>query len=178
MFIYLNKIPKAGESFTYSQKDQELADQLEDLLGTSPFQIQFFIKPQSHHFEMTGEIETKVDRVCSRCAQEFSLPLKVRLREILIPHIEWNRKDHSSKSPLSAQESSFEVTEYRDDQLDVGEFLHEAIAFSDPLIPLCSPNCLGLCSSCGVNRNLESCSCAERNSAKNSPFAVLKKIKL
>ncbi len=45
------------------------------------------------------------------------------------------------------------------DTLDVRDIVHDACILELPLAPLCREGCIGLCPICGVNRNLEQCSC-------------------
>ena len=45
------------------------------------------------------------------------------------------------------------------DELDLEPLAHDACILELPLAPLCGEDCLGLCPECGVNRNLEPCSC-------------------
>jgi uncharacterized protein len=45
------------------------------------------------------------------------------------------------------------------------------LALAVPVQPLCREDCLGLCPRCGIDRNVERCSCTEARPA--SPFAVL-----
>ena len=47
------------------------------------------------------------------------------------------------------------------DWLDLEPIAHDACILELPLAPLCRPDCLGLCPSCGVNRNHETCTCTE-----------------
>jgi uncharacterized protein len=39
--------------------------------------------------------------------------------------------------------------------------LREQVLLSLPVRTLCKPDCKGLCSHCGANRNLQPCSCDE-----------------
>jgi uncharacterized protein len=48
------------------------------------------------------------------------------------------------------------------DRLDLEPIAHDACILELPLAPLCRPDCLGLCPSCGVNRNHETCTCTEK----------------
>lgn len=47
------------------------------------------------------------------------------------------------------------------DELDLQPLLLEQIHLNVPMRCLCRDDCAGLCPQCGVNRNQESCSCAE-----------------
>ncbi len=178
MIINLSKICKEGESFDFSQNDRELTDSLRDLIGSHPFKVHFSLRPFEHHIEMKGEIHTEQDEVCSRCAQEFCAKVDLRIDEILMPRLALGRKDHFSRSPIGVESQGPEVTEYENDQLNVGEFVHEAIAFAEPYIPVCSESCRGLCPTCGVNQNNENCSCAKHHSKASSPFSVLESLKM
>lgn len=45
------------------------------------------------------------------------------------------------------------------DVADLQTLVHDAVILDLPLAPLCSPECKGLCASCGANRNETTCSC-------------------
>jgi uncharacterized protein len=46
--------------------------------------------------------------------------------------------------------------------LDLSELVRQALILAVPPRSLCRPDCRGLCPQCGVDRNREECSCAER----------------
>ena len=43
--------------------------------------------------------------------------------------------------------------------VDLGDYLSDAIALSSPDYPVCSDLCKGLCYNCGINKNDQSCAC-------------------
>jgi uncharacterized protein len=45
------------------------------------------------------------------------------------------------------------------DDLDLEPMVHDAVLLELPLAPLCRAECLGLCPTCGVDRNSQSCEC-------------------
>lgn len=45
------------------------------------------------------------------------------------------------------------------DYLDLDQDIREEILLNFPMKVLCSPECKGICSSCGTNLNIESCKC-------------------
>jgi len=52
----------------------------------------------------------------------------------------------------------------------------EQVALNLPLKPICRPDCRGLCPTCGANRNLLECGCAEREiDPRLAPLLDLKK---
>ena len=40
-----------------------------------------------------------------------------------------------------------------------GELVREELALAVPMVSWCKPDCRGLCSTCGVNRNTTDCDC-------------------
>lgn len=61
--------------------------------------------------------------------------------------------------------------------IDITDAARDALIMEIPTRILCSEECKGLCPTCGVNRNMVSCSCLEEE-AKPNPFAALKSIVL
>ena len=46
--------------------------------------------------------------------------------------------------------------------------------WSCPSVPLCRPDCLGLCPTCGADRNEEPCTCAEPGDPRWAALDVLR----
>jgi len=65
-----------------------------------------------------------------------------------------------------------ETSYYRNDEIDLNELMREQFYLALPMKPLCSDNCLGLCTQCGTNLNMSTCDCAP--GLDESPFAALK----
>ena len=52
--------------------------------------------------------------------------------------------------------------------------IQAAIVLDVPIIPLCTDDCKGLCTTCGANLNEGPCGCQHENDVNpNSPFAAL-----
>ena len=45
------------------------------------------------------------------------------------------------------------------DQIDLAALVREYALLELPEAPLCRPDCAGICPVCGVDRNIETCSC-------------------
>ena len=50
---------------------------------------------------------------------------------------------------------------YSTDEIDLAPLIAEQVMLALPTRPLCSDDCRGLCASCGVNWNRETCSCSK-----------------
>ena len=172
MIIHLNEISKDGESFSFSSRDQKMASALTDLLGNQKFNANVYIQPLGDAFDIVGKIETKLPLTCSFCAEEFLMDITANLREVAIV---------KTKAKISFSGHHLEDADYREltsFDYDAAEFLHELVALNQPIQPRCSDKCKGLCPSCGINRNNETCCCTEQKNDKPSAFSVLKNLKL
>ena len=62
--------------------------------------------------------------------------------------------------------------------IDLEPLITAALLLEMPLVPLCAPDCKGLCPHCGQNLNEGSCDCApssgEKDDSADNPFSVLK----
>lgn len=47
------------------------------------------------------------------------------------------------------------------DQIDLEPVVREVVQIDLPTVPVCRPDCAGLCPACGVDRNVDPCTCAE-----------------
>jgi uncharacterized protein len=68
-----------------------------------------------------------------------------------------------------------DVYSYAESVVDLVEMVRDQLVLSIPLQPHCMAGCNGLCPSCGVNRNVVHCQCAEAK--LGSPFDLLKELR-
>ncbi|CAB4632050.1 unannotated protein [freshwater metagenome] len=81
----------------------------------------------------TGEVDTTAKSDCSRCLEPLRLEIKVDFQELFAYSLE--------------QEDDFLV---QDEKIDLEQAITDAVVLSLPFNPVCSEDCLGLCSECGV----------------------------
>ena len=104
---------------------------------------------------LRGNIIIPTRFVCSRCGAPFSENLFIEVSETL------------TQAPTNEH---FALT---GDKVDLFEIVRQVVASNIPSQALCSPNCLGVCPKCGINRNEASCKCDEPKTGNNNPFAGL-----
>ena len=82
-------------------------------------------------------------------------------------------------APDGMEADEFDVLP-NDHVIDLEPLLNAAVLLETPLMPLCRPECLGLCPTCGANLNDGPCGCAPRSAEpfRENPFAVLKNLDL
>lgn len=81
----------------------------------------------------TGEVSTTAQAECSRCLEPLNLKVEVDFQELFAYSLE--------------QEDDFLV---QDEQIDLEQAITDAVVLSLPFKPVCSEDCLGLCSECGL----------------------------
>jgi uncharacterized protein len=175
MKIRLNEIPEEGRQYLLNRQTAELNTSLQDLVGASPYEVNLYIRPiNSRDFDLAGEIKTQTREQCSRCGTDFDYPVFRRIHEILIPEPEQDRTGKYAKSstPISESEDSLNVSHYRGQQFDFGEFVHEAVALDIPFSPCCVE--------CEKNGQTEPFVYDEKmgEETKPNPFQSLKDLKL
>jgi uncharacterized protein len=98
---------------------------------------------------VTGRIATALADTCGRCLAPVRVPLDLELAEEVLPSF-----DIGTGVPLDRSLEP-EVPRLSDHhELDLETLVREAVQLAAPIVPLCRPDCLGLCPRCGADRNL------------------------
>lgn len=119
--------------------------------------------------QLQGEIRCALQHVCARCLENFSVSMDIGVQRLFV----------AGPDPADAhhqQEMLDELTYLPDNHFALAPVVEEELLLALPMIPLCQPDCAGLCSGCGLNLNREACLCVEK--APEGPFAVLKQLKM
>lgn len=120
---------------------------------------------------VVGCVEGVARTACARCLEGFELELTGEIEGYYLICEE-------SLPPEGMDSDEFELLP-KDNVIDLSPMIKAALLLELPLIPLCDPDCKGLCPLCGQDRNIEACSCrldavSEEADGEASPFAVLK----
>tara|TARA_Y100000768_G_C23844179_1_gene617652 strand:+ start:92 stop:568 length:477 start_codon:yes stop_codon:yes gene_type:complete len=103
----------------------------------------FTSEKYGYGFKIFGEITAKIELDCVKCLSKLIFTSVVPAKVV----INNNKKDNK------------ELIKIKNNTVDLGDYLSDAIALSSPDYPICSDFCRGLCSRCGINKNEQSCSC-------------------
>jgi len=88
---------------------------------------------------VTGTARTVVEGECSRCLEPLSAEVGVELTEL------YAYPDSTTDETTDEDE----VSRLRDDLIDLEPVVRDALVLALPQVPLCSPDCPGLCVDCG-----------------------------
>jgi uncharacterized protein len=103
---------------------------------------------------LKGQFAGKFLVPCARCVEPVEIPLAAEFDLIFRPI---GADADAPERSITAPET--EIGYYQKDSLALEDVLREQVLLSLPVRTLCKPDCKGLCPRCGVNRNLQNCSC-------------------
>lgn len=128
---------------------------LEDMGGsfTEPVSVFITIENTGRVYAGSGNINTAVQLVCSRCLSPINFPIDTRFCVTMI--------EGAQQSEFSDEEEILVIAANGD--VDLSRSIDEAIFLCFPMNPLCDVNCQGICPVCGINKNKEKCHCQEDN---------------
>jgi uncharacterized protein len=100
--------------------------------------------------EVTATVTAPWRGECRRCLKPVSGRLRCEVREMYRP-----------RAAHEVPEEDEETYALHPDHLDLEPLVRDALLLELPLAPLCLEHCLGLCPTCGADRNEGRCGCAE-----------------
>jgi len=118
---------------------------------------------------VVGRLAATLELECSRCLEPFRWGVGVAVDVLYLP-----ASNNTGDAEVQIEESDLGTAYYRDDQIDLGQLMHEQFQLAVPMKPLCRDDCHGLCAVCGGNRNTAACQCVE--SWPDPRLAVLKSL--
>jgi len=162
--IDFNVIDKDGPqsySGTFAFTPEEL-DRVE-LAGVSPVAINVEVDkgdlPAEYLVEGTAEFAGDLN--CSRCVEPYPFANPSTF------HVRFRPRPQASGENEEVEitnEDELDVEYYSEREIPLKDLALEQVQLSIPMKPLCDEQCLGLCPTCGANRNRESCSCESAGS--------------
>ncbi len=169
LWIALKDIPAEGREFHFTDQSLWTGPMGEFGLQVKPgqdFEARMSITPQDEGFLVSGNFSGSVLVPCGRCAEEFEVAVAGDFE--------------SFEEPCAKDDENLGECRIRRGKgfldLDAAGYLWEQFMLALPVNPVCAEDCRGLCPKCGVNRNQESCACAQD---KGDPrLAVLRNLKL
>ena len=101
---------------------------------------------------LRGQLRAVLVLTCVRCLGEAEQPVEIDVEE------EFASEDTSSDVDTIDRDEP-ETSAISDYILDVSELVRQQVMVAVPMGSLCSPDCRGLCPSCGQNFNQGPCEC-------------------
>jgi len=117
-----------------------------DVELAGPLDADLHLQRTNRGILLRGEVVAPLRRTCARCADAFVEEVRVPVTEEFLPSI-----DPDSGTPLAGPdegETALRIDEHH--EIDLDPVLHDELALSEPMHPLCTPDCAGLCTECGA----------------------------
>ena len=134
-----------GKSISFDfQLDYEQLDIGDENPAVEPIRVSGQVRNVADALLLEGEAVTTLSLVCDRCLKPFEREMAVTLDTLLATEVESEDSD---------------IVLLDNDEIDLDELVREAFILDMDTKHLCSDNCKGLCSGCGVDLNHEECRC-------------------
>ncbi len=139
---------------------READDPTRPIVLQEPIEVQFNLDHSGRDVRLRLNLTTVATLTCSRCLNEFPFPIAADTRFTFFRPPAGSRLGREAQADVDDEESAT----LEGDEIDLSSVIYEQIVLSFPMKPLCHEGCKGLCSQCGVDRNVENCHCAATNS--------------
>ncbi|MGE5580971.1 MAG: YceD family protein [Bacillota bacterium] len=140
---------------------QEAPDFKMDLHFTCPVEIQGTVTNTGEGFLVKARVTFSYKVNCSRCLKEFTANQETEVLEQFVP------------GPVNPEDDEL-VSHFNGDYIDLKEFISEELLLSLPMNFICSPECRGLCPTCGKDLNQGNCQCVPEQT--NPQFEKLRNL--
>jgi uncharacterized protein len=144
MFIDINTIGAEGLSFARSIRLHGLEGPSRESIPDVDARLEGTVNPVPGGAELRARLGATVPLLCSRCLETFPWDVRTAFAWKVL-----RRAADDDPSILVAPEG----------KIGLEDLATEQLYLNLPLKPICSPNCRGLCPTCGTNRNVASCEC-------------------
>lgn len=141
-----------------------------------------------HHVPGSGHVDLKLERVgeavhvrgrmdlqiatpCARCLKSAEMALNLHVEIALFPERKLSQPGEDGE--LTSEDVSCGM--YRDDKIELAALMREEVFLEIPPRVYCTKDCLGLCSTCGGDLNLQACACTPVGDPRWAGLAAYRK---
>ena len=93
-----------------------------------------------------GEVRAPLRRTCARCTDPYVEETAAKIEEEFLPTVDLETGSLLS-TEAEADEGSLRIDEHH--EIDLARIFHDELSLTEPMHPLCRPDCPGLCTECG-----------------------------
>ncbi|MCS7234526.1 MAG: DUF177 domain-containing protein [Armatimonadota bacterium] len=136
------------------QVDEPVPSGAEDVPFVAPVRGEVEMCALGGRLRLRGRFSTEAELACGRCLRGFRAELAAEVDEWYDPEL-----GPTEEVPV---EDGVLVMPLTDPEVDVTEVARQHLLLALPSVPLCRPDCAGLCPHCGADRNTDPCTCAAR----------------
>ena len=153
MRIELENLGKEGE-FAHLYEPDGLPLDERDLKLIERARIEGRIRRKGEEFQVDGTLTTTIESACARCLKPVVFPIRAEFSERFVTAVSWRAEEQHE---LASEDLNLSV--FDGEAIDLDGLVREEIVLATPAQVLCREDCKGLCTVCGVDRNLNTCEC-------------------
>jgi len=170
LIIPFSEIPEYGVQYEITDSSW-FPEHLRSAVGQVSAHIQLF-KRSANKIELRGNLKAVISLECDRCLGEYQYNFASDL-QFLIELADHAR--HWRLQDMEVSKGDLETILVEKPVVDMGDILRQQVLLGMPEKQLCSEDCLGLCTHCGINLNEQRCGCEDQPAG--SLFSVLASLK-
>jgi len=144
--------PRAEFAHEYLMGELDLEDEAIRLI--SPAAVSGRLRREGSRVKVDGKVEARLQLECDRCLKPIEFPVESRFQLEYV-----TREDYQAQQDLELTEDDLDLTVFDGEVIDVDALVREELWLAVPTQLLCQENCKGVCSVCGVDRNVTDCFC-------------------
>jgi uncharacterized protein len=159
--IEFDQIDEQGPQDYAAAFEVPLADFLrEELAGVGPVTVEVHAEQggSEGEYSVEGRVRFTADYTCSRCVEPYPIANDSTFHVLFRPRPAGLGEMEEVEI---THEGELDVEFYSERSIPLRDLAIEQVQLSIPMKPLCEDKCLGLCTTCGANRNREQCACGE-----------------
>ncbi len=130
-----------------------------ELLQIEPVLFSGVLTKAPPGFVLDGEIEIRGAAICSRCLAPVPFARSGPVHWTFAPA---HRRAAGEEDEAELAEGDLDVVWYDDLRVPFEPLIDGEVQLEIPMKPLCRPDCLGLCPTCGADRNAGPCDCQSK----------------
>ena len=175
MQLNIHEIEEAAKALDYEEPTESLSTVLQhgdvcdyEMNGPAAVHLEYYRAGRELFFQ--GDVRGVALGHCGRCLETYPCPYDTHFAVMLVP------KAGGAVGEVELDRDELDVSTYEGDLVDLTPLVQEQIILALPTRPLCGEACKGLCPTCGINRNADTCHCAAP--AADPRLAVLRQLKV
>jgi uncharacterized protein len=164
MKINIQNLKDGQHFFEFEKSSAELGIEDTDMFA-STIRVESNVDKRKSAVVVFSKAKTKANYVCDRCLTQFSEPVNEKFTIFFTTDQTYLDSEDNEQVQLIGAHTR---------EIDLGSGVRESILLAVPMKHVCSKDCKGLCPSCGINLNKNSCRCVHET--VDPRWEVLKKL--
>lgn len=157
MRIELEKLETGSGQFAHVFEVGELSLEDDRARLTGPAEVRGSARRDDGRVRLRGNVSAQVELECDRCLQPMSVPVAASFDVDYVP-----AGNYEAEQFAKLQDDDLGLSVFDGEAIDLDDLVREQVILSLPARALCREECKGLCSVCGIDKNLKDCECESR----------------